>query len=355
MKVLLLSRYSRLGASSRLRFLQYLPLIAPKGWQVDVRPLFSDRYLQALYGGQSRMGEVITGYWRRLRALVRAKRYDLIWLEKEAFPFMPVLAERLLVSVGVPYVVDYDDALFHRYDGHNSPLVRSLLGRKIDAVMRNAALVVAGNEYLAERARRAEARWVEIIPTVVDLTRYQVVPSACNHPLVVGWVGSPATSLYLRSIAFVFESLARELDLRFVALGASAEAVRGLPIEVWPWSEETEVQSIQAFDIGIMPLVDSPWERGKCGYKLIQYMACGKPVIAAPVGVNKAIVEPGVNGFLADSNEDWLESIRVLRAEPELRKTMGRAGREKVQKKYCLQSTAPRLIAFFKKIKGESQ
>lgn len=351
MKVLLLTRYSRLGASSRVRFLQYISLIESKGWKVDAHPLFSDRYLHALYRGQPRIVPIIAGYWRRLHALARARQYDLIWIEKEAFPFIPVLAEQILINSGVPYVVDYDDALFHRYDNHRNPVVRSLLGRKIDAVMRNAALVVAGNEYLAERARKAGARWVEIIPTVVDLTRYQVVPPVCNHPLVVGWVGSPSTSIYLRTIAFVFESLARGLDLRFVALGASEEAVKGLPIEVWPWSEATEVQLIQTFDIGIMPLVDSLWERGKCGYKLIQYMACGKPVIASPVGENKVIVEPGVNGFLADSNEEWLESIRVLQANPELRKAMGRAGREKVKNKYSLQSTAPKLILFFKKLK----
>jgi glycosyltransferase involved in cell wall biosynthesis len=352
MKVLLLTRYARLGASSRVRFLQYLPYLEAKGWQVDVSPLFSGRYLHALYGGQSRMVEVIAGYWRRLQALVRAKRYDLIWIEKEAFPFLPVLAERLLFSVGVPYVVDYDDALFHRYDRHSNLLVRSLLGRKIDAVMRNAALVVAGNGYLAARARAAEARQVEIIATVVDLTRYKVVQSNSKHPLIVGWVGSPATSLYLRAMALVFESLARKQDMRFVALGATEEVVRGLPIEVWPWTEETEVQSIQAFDIGIMPLVDSPWERGKCGYKLIQYMACGKPVIASPVGENIKIVEHGVNGFLADSNEDWLASIRVLKADLSLRKKMGKAGREKVQKEYCLQNSAPKLISLFNKIKG---
>ena len=228
MKVLLLSRYSRLGASSRVRLLQYLPFIESKGWQIDVRPLFSDSYLMALYSGQSRGVQVVAGYWRRLMVLVHAGRYDLIWVEKEAFPFMPAFAEWLLVKVGVRYVVDYDDALFHRYDRHRSWLIRSLLGRKIDAVMRRAALVVAGNEYLAERARAARARRVEIVPTVVDLTRYKVVQSDSNHPLVVGWIGSPATSHYLSAIASVYESLAKRFDVRFVAVGVSEEDVRGV-------------------------------------------------------------------------------------------------------------------------------
>lgn len=343
MKVLLLSRYGRMGASSRVRSLQYLPLLESKGWQVDVSPLFSDSYLQAFYSGQPCRIQVIAGYWRRLKVMIRAGRYDLIWIEKEAFPFMPALAERLLFKVGVPYVVDYDDALFHRYDKHHSWLIRSLLGRKIDAVMRHATLVVAGNEYLAERARATGARRVEIVPTVVDLTRYEVVQSASNDSLIVGWIGSPATSHYLLAIGSVYESLVREFDVRFVAVGASDEEVKGLPIEVWPWSEETEVQSIQAFDIGIMPLVDSPWERGKCGYKLIQYMACGLPVVASPVGVNGRIVEHGANGFLAQDLHEWEEALRRLLYDQNLRRRMGTKGRERVEAWYSLQVQAPRL------------
>lgn len=241
MRILLLSRYGRLGASSRVRSFQYLPFLESKGWQVNVSPLFSDSYLQALYSGRTRGVQVIAGYWRRFQALVRARRHNLIWIEREAFPFMPALAEWLLVKIGVPYVVDYDDALFHRYDRHRSWLIRSLLGRKIDAVMRRAALVVAGNKYLADRARAAGARRVEIVPTVVDLTRFKVVELASKHPLIVGWIGSPSTSYYLLTIAPAYESLAREFDVRFVAVGASEEVVRGLPIEVWRWSEETEI------------------------------------------------------------------------------------------------------------------
>lgn len=343
MKVLLLSRYSRLGASSRVRLLQHLPFITSMGWEVDVSPFFSDKYLHAFYGGEFRGLQVLSGYWRRLRALVSVRNYDLIWIEKEAFPFMPALVEWAFGKVGVPYVVDYDDAVFHRYDHHNSWLVRSLLGRKIDAVMRHSALVIAGNEYLAERAIAAGARRVEIVPTVVDLARYAVDQSEGNDPLVIGWIGSPTTSHYLSTIASAIESLDRECSVRFVAVGASADAVSNLPIEAWPWSEETEVRSIQAFDIGIMPLVDDLWERGKCGYKLIQFMACGLPVVASPVGVNTQIVKHGVNGFLAQDMHDWEDALRRLLCGQDLRRRMGSNGRECVEKCYSLQVQAPRL------------
>jgi glycosyltransferase involved in cell wall biosynthesis len=344
-KVLLLSRYGPLGASSRVRYLQYLPYFREQGAEVEVVPLFSDAYLQALYAGGPRWREVLAGYVRRLAALARARRFDAVIVEKELFPFLPAGAERLLRALGVPYVADYDDALFHRYDRHSRALVRRLLGGKIDAVMRHAAVVVAGNEYLAARAREAGAARVEVIPTVVDTARYRPRAGAGNEVPVVGWIGTPRTSRYLQGLLPVFEALQQEVPVRFVAVGARQADFAGTPVEAWPWSEATEVASIQQFDIGIMPLEDSPWERGKCGYKLIQYMACGIPVVASPVGVNRTIVAPGENGLLADTPDEWGRALRnLLEADATSRQAMGREGRRRVEQGYSLQAQAPRFF-----------
>jgi len=348
MKLLLLSRYGRLGASSRVRLLQYLPFLESKGWKVDVSPLFSDNYLQSLYSGQSRILQLIAGYLRRIMVLFHTRKYDLVWIEKEIFPFAPAFAERLLNKLGVRYVVDYDDAQFHRYDMHRSRLIRALLGRKIDVVMKHASMVVAGNEYLAERARSANAVRVEIVPTVVDLTRYTVAQQEGNHQLIVGWIGSLSTSHYLLTIASAIESLKKDFDVRFVAVGADEDTLKGMPIEVLPWSEETEVQSIQMFDVGIMPLLDTSWERGKCGYKLVQYMACGLPVVASPVGVNKQLVEHGVNGLLADNEHDWVQTLNRLLSDPSLRRQMGINGLRRVETMYSLQAQASRIEGFIR-------
>jgi len=245
----------------------------------------------------------------------------------------------------VPYVADYDDALFHRYDCHANPWVRRLLGQKIDSVMRHAAIVIAGNNYLAERAYRAGANRVEIIPTVVDTERYQPKQKAVGEVPIVGWIGTPQTSRYLKPLLPVFESLKNEMPVRFVAVGANPEDFEGTPVEAWPWSEETEVESVQQFDIGIMPLVDSPWERGKCGYKLIQYMACGVPVVASPVGVNLEIVVSDKNGLFADSVGEWDKALRTLiNVDSEVRKRMGGAGRARVEEWYSVQAQASRLL-----------
>lgn len=352
MKILLLSRYGPLGASSRVRFLQYLPYFRSQGIEVTINPLLSDAYVQALYSGDSKWKEVIKGYFYRLLLLFTARKYNLIIIEKEIFPFMPALAERFLRIIGVPYLVDYDDAVFHNYDRHKIPIVRKLLGKKIDTVMRLSSAVTAGNSYLAERANRAGATKVEIIPTVIDADRYQCKPEVNPEVITVGWIGTPNTSRYLKPLLPVFESLLKKYSVRFVAIGANKNDFARTPVEAWPWTEITEVSSIQQLDIGIMPLTDSPWERGKCGYKLIQYMACAIPVVASPVGVNCEIVKEGESGMLAGSIDEWSSALdAMLKAGPERLKEMGRVGRKSVDDWYSLEVQSLRFISVILNIK----
>ena len=160
-----------------------------------------------MYEGGSRWREVLKGYIGRVYWLFLAKRFDVVIIEKELFPFLPALAERFLRLANVPYIVDYDDALFHRYDCHKNPVVRRMLGRKIDAVMRLATTVIAGNNYLAERARSAGALRVEIVPTVVDTDRYHPSTGRASEVPVVGWIGTPQTSRYLIPLLPVFEAV----------------------------------------------------------------------------------------------------------------------------------------------------
>lgn len=271
----------------------------------------------------------------------------LLWIEKEALPWFPAWVERALLGK-IPYVLDYDDALFHNYDLHPSRAVRAVLGHRIDALMRGARLVIAGNEYLAQRAQEAGARWVEIVPTVIDLDRYHVRGAVSNSEMLrIVWVGSPSTVHYLRLVEESLAELGKRFRFRLRVVGAKI-SMSGVDIECLPWSEDSEVASIAECDIGIMPLKDSPWERGKCGYKLIQYMACGLPVVASPVGVNTQIVRDGENGFLADTPEAWERALGQLLQQTSSREAMGRAGRSRVEKEYCVQQVAPRLAMLLK-------
>jgi glycosyltransferase involved in cell wall biosynthesis len=355
-RILFLTKYAHNGASSRYRFFQYLPLLEHAGIHCQVMPLFEEAYLVNRYqSGHGHVGDILRAYLRRFFALIAAWRFDLVVLEKEALPYFPALPEKFLGWLGVPYVVDYDDAMFHQYDQHKRWWVRLLLGNKIANAMRGAHLVTVGNGYLAGYARRAGAPRVEVIPTVVDLVRYpppQVKPSS-DAPYTIGWIGSPSTAKYLQAIAPALAEACAGGRARVRLIGSGAVDLPGVPLEVLPWNEASEVDELNRFDVGIMPLPDDPWERGKCGLKLIQYMACGLPVVASPVGINSEIVEQGVNGFLAQTQGEWIQSLNTLLHDADLRQRMGEAGRKKVEQEYSLQTTGPKLLALLKSAVGE--
>lgn len=345
-RVLCLTRYDTLGASSRYRFLQYLPYLEPLGLDIDVAPLLGNEYISRLYGGGfTQYGRIAKGYVSRISRLLRSRSYDLVWIEKEALPFFPGRLEQLLLTRGIPYVLDYDDAVFHGLEqkGLTAKLKQLLLRGKFDRIMQNSACVVAGNPYIGDFARKAGSPRVEIVPTVVDLRKYEPASQANTQEVRVGWIGTPVTARYLEIVRDIAASREDDDHVKFVFIG-SGDVSWGLSnVEILPWAASTEADDLRLLSIGIMPLVDSPFERGKCGLKLLQYMAAGLPVIASPVGVNSDIVEHGVNGFLAETPDDWDRAIQLLSGNAQMRAGFGQAGRLKVEQHYSLEQTAPRL------------
>lgn len=356
-RILCLPKYDPLGASSRLRTYQYVDRLRGHGFSVDIHPLFDKNYLSRKYAGRAPWAEALHAYSRRIRQLLARREYDVVWVEKELLPWVPSFLERMFTPSRPKLVVDYDDAIFHNYDLHRSTLVRSVLRDKIDDVMRRADMVLAGNAYLAERAVAAGCARVEYLPTVIDLDRYphiapQPMAGGEGRPVVIGWIGSPATAHYLSLLSGVAERLQARYPVRFVAIGARPDQVEGSPFEAMPWTEASEVELLNSIDIGVMPLVDGPWERGKCGYKLIQYMACSRPVVASCVGVNDEIVDEGRNGYLAHAEEDWEHALSALIENCGLRQSLGEHGRARVEQMYSLQAQAPRLCNMFASVIG---
>ena len=345
MRVLALPRYGSLGPSSRIRFYQYVPSLTSFGMEIQVASLLGNNYVRNLYGGKRQpIFSMLSAYINRIAYLLNSHQFDLLWIEKELLPWLPTLADDLLLRRGIPFVVDYDDAVFHRYDQNNNRLIRALLGRKIETIMRSATTVVVGNDYLAERAYHSGARKIEHLPSIVDINRY-TTKEKNGKQFRIGWIGSPITAPYLALIKDALDEVIKQTDARLVLVGAGdQDPLPGLAKDVLPWSEDSEVQHIQSFDVGIMPLPDGPFEQGKCGYKLIQYMACGVPVIASPVGVNTRIVKQGETGFLASNKTDWVDALIMLYKDAGMRTALGQAGRKKVEQEYSLQVTAPRLL-----------
>lgn len=357
MNVLMLTRYERSGASSRLRMIQYGDAFRSEGIEHSLAPFFDQTYLERLYAGQSTIGPKVRAYARRVSQMQNAYKADLLWLEKESLPWLPWGIERTLIPSGIPLVIDYDDAVFHQYDLHRSSAVRALLGKKLDRLMSTAVLITAGNQYLADRAKAAGARRIEIVPTVIDLNAYTQRPEPSSiPPPSIGWIGTPSTwTEYMASMMPLLTEMAEAHGARITAVGAGRAAAARSLLDNLQWTEDSEVARIHSMDIGIMPLRDTPWARGKCGYKLIQYMACALPVIASPVGVNAEIVEHGVNGFLASTEAEWKEALRRLLGEPSLRKQMGEEGRRKVEREYSLQVWGPRVAQMLRDVASQNR
>ena len=355
MRIVAFTKYDREAASTRQRFVQYTSALADAGMRLDVRPLLSNAYVRSLATHEpvSRT-EVAAAYWERLRDVLFRRDADVIWVHAELFPFLPSSVERLVFRSGAPVVYDWDDATFVPYQHHRNPIVRGLLGRKFEPILSRAAAVTCGNAYLRDYCSRFCDRSI-VVPTVVDTDVYRPIEKA-QGPLTLGWIGSPTTWGNVRPLLPTIERFCREHGARFRAVGAgkaaAADSFEGL--ELVDWTEASEVAEVQGFDIGIMPLIDAPFERGKSGYKLIQYMACGLPTVASPVGVNTEIVTHGQTGFLASDASEWANSLGRLAADADLRRSMGRGGRDRAIASYSLASQAPRMVELFREISGRS-
>lgn len=338
---LVFSKYGTLAAATRQRFVQAIPYLEKEGIEIDIQPLFDNDYLQQFFTkGRRPKLAIIKAYLKRFAALLTCNKYDFIWVHCELFPYLPI--EWLVSLSGKKIIFDYDDAIFHQYDQHRNPWVRKLLGNKLHPLLKRSDIAFCGNAYLQTYAAQ-HCKHTVIIPTTVDIEEYRVRDTSHKQPPVLGWIGSPSTWGYAAAIGGVLSEFVQQKKLDVLIVGANHAADKTLSFEYRDWKEEREVSDIRDMDIGIMPIPDAPWARGKCGYKLIQYMACGIPGIASPVGVNSTIVQHGVNGFLAANDAEWREAIRKLAGDSDLRKKMGEAGRVRVEQDYSIQRYGPEM------------
>ena len=360
MKLVIFSRYTPTQASTRVRFIQFIPALSAAGFQIDLQHILEDESVNSHSSLFKIISSRIFSLFRVMRQIKNIKQPALLHIHIELFPWIPYFIENSYMRlVGIKkYSIELDDAWFHRYEDHNSILARYLLGNKINKLMKNASVVIAGNQYIADRAIEVGSRIIEVIPTVVDTDKYLLNKNNSNTNIkfhsstkpVIGWIGSPSTTKFLCAIKNVINHIHNNNIATFVAIGADANQLEDIAITAIPWSQSDELEKINAFDIGIMPLNDSLFERGKCGYKIIQYMACGLPVVASPVGVNSSIIIHGKSGFLATSEAEWIEYLSILCSDPDLRSRLGHIGLQRATDNYSLNAVAPKVVSIFKKI-----
>jgi len=351
-RILFLTKYPRRGPSSRYRALQYIPFIERAGFDCTIQSLHTDSYFDALFGGRGLAATYIAGRTiRRTRAILGAGRYDAVFIQKEIFPYMPAIAEGMLRILGCKIIYDIDDSyVYLYYSGSSNPLVRFFLGRKIPSVMQAAEVVLCGNSVL--RAYAAEHNPAALLfPTVVDPSLYAgAAGSGGSGPPVIVWIGSPETSFFLQALGDVLARLSSSVPFRLRVIGDKGVSISGLEVETFPWSEKSEAELLAGCDIGIMSLPDSPVARGKCGLKLLQYMASGLPVVSSPAGGAGEIIEDGVSGFLAHDDGEWIRNLTRLLEDPDLRSRIGAAGRRRVEELYSLDVWAPRMVAVIERV-----
>jgi glycosyltransferase involved in cell wall biosynthesis len=351
MRVLFLNKYTAGGPSSRYRVLQFLPFLEARAVQSTVHALHDDGYLAARYAGARTSPLYLARRTAsRLSVLASAPRYDLVFIQKEMFPHLIDLPEWLLFRAGVRYVVDLDDAIHLMYV--NS---RSILRGKIQRVLSHARLVLAGNRYLEEYARRYNEH-VLFFPTVVDTDRFtprgNPRDSAERNPrdsaeaqsLVVGWMGTPETVKYLDAILPAFEDASRSVSLSLLVVGAEAPVSGRIVARSKAWTEAGEADDLRAMDVGVMPLADDEWSKGKCALKLIQYMSAGVASVTSPQGSAVEFVRDGENAWFATEPAQWCDRLLALAQSREERARMGQRARATVEVGYSLRVWGPRFV-----------
>ncbi|MCA1635173.1 MAG: glycosyltransferase family 4 protein [Acidobacteria bacterium] len=345
--------------SQRFRIEQWEPLLRERGIRISYKP-FETKELNAVLYKQGQMAEklrlVLSSLTRRFSEVRAARDYDAVYVLREAALLGPPLFERWIARSGVPFIFDFDDAVFERYVSPSNGYLSYLkFPGKTRSICRHAAHVMAGNEYLADYARRVNDR-VTIIPTTIDTGKYTVEPRAQENDVpVIGWSGSYSTAQHLATLRGALRRLALQERFLLRVIGAPGFKIEDVNVEAIPWRAETEVSELRTFDIGVMPLPDDQWSRGKCGLKALQYMALGVPTVCSPVGVNTEIIQDDENGLIASTEDEWVEKLTKLLRSAELRRRLGGAGRATVDARYSAEVQAPRVFEIIESVVREAK
>lgn len=335
--------------SQRFRIEQWAPLLArDHGIRVHFSP-FADERLGALLAQPGRVARkaarMALAVAARVPEVLRARSYDAVLVHRAACLAGPAALERLLAATGPPVLFDFDDAIWLRHtSGANALFDRLKSPGKTATLCRLAARVVVGSEYLAGWARRHSAR-VDVVPTSIDPGAYEARAAPANERVVVGWTGSATSLTHLEGAAPLLRRLVAARPVEVRVLSTRPPDLPGVPVAFRQWTPENEVDEIRAFDVGIKPMPDDEWARGKCPMKELQYLALGIPAVCSAVGGTREAVRHGDNGYLVSTEDEWMEALLRLVDDPVLRRRLGEAGRRTVLERYASPRSAAALAA----------
>lgn len=340
----------------RYRCEQYLKALQEAGFEYTYSPLIlnaDEDYI--LYQSRSVFAKAwifSKGFWRRVKDLIRAHRYDVIFIYREAFFTGLTLFEWILHISGKKIILDFDDSIWlPDISEANKKLSWLKKPSKINDLIKLADLTIVGNAYLANYARQFSER-VKVFPSTIDLDYYRLSKpneKPASAPICIGWSGSHTTIKHFETVIPALQKIKNHYGDRvsFCVYGDPHYKHEALGIKGVAWSPESEVPVISSFDIGIMPLPDDEWSRGKCSMKALQYMGLGVATVAAPVGMNKDVIEHMQNGLLASTTEEWVQALSTLIDSAELRKKLGAQGRKTIEERFSMQHMKDAYIQLF--------
>ena len=342
--------------SQRFRFEQYFEILRASGFRVTVAPFLSVGGWQVLYQPGNYFKKLLAlsrGFCLRWWQLFTLPAYHYVFIHREAAPLGPPVFEWIISNLFRKKIIyDFDDAIWIPNTSHVNRAVAFLKGHgKVKHICSWSYKVSVGNDYLGNFA----AKWNKQVvynPTTIDtetLHNPALYPSKNKTGLCIGWTGSHSTLKYLDELIPVFMQLQEEFPELTLRVIADKPAALNLKlVEFVAWNKDTEIADLLQIDIGIMPLTDDAWAKGKCGFKALQYLALGIPAVVSPVGVNTIIVSHGTNGFVCTTTEDWLTALRKLIRDSALRKTMGTKGRITVEQHYSVRSNTATFVGLFR-------
>jgi len=355
MKILFIVPYTKEGQSNRLRVEQFLPYLRERGIQYKLRPFVFKRFYEILYLRGNYVKKLIFflySLFGRLIDIGRLIKYDAVFIHREACPFGPPFFEWIAYKIRKRIIFDFDDAIYLPSRSISNNLVEQLKNpAKVPYIIKISDRVIAGNSFLSDFATRFNSK-VSIIPTCIDTETY------CNtgtrhdtRGLTIGWIGSSTTVEYvdlLRNVLKILMEKYHNLNIKIIGGEFKIDGVNAITNK--KWRLESEISDLKSIDIGVMPMPDNDWTRGKCGFKALLYMSLQIPCVCSPVGVNRHIIQDGVNGFLASSEKEWVDKLSFLIESEELRKRIGCKGRKTVEERYSVKLYKDRYLQLLEEI-----
>ncbi|MEX2485577.1 MAG: glycosyltransferase family 4 protein [Brumimicrobium sp.] len=353
-KIYILAPYPKGEApSQRFRFEQYIESFEKEGYEVSFYAFLNGKIWKTLYTKGNTLYKIVgilNSFLRRWALLFHIKKADYVFIHRETAHLGPPVFEWVLSKVlGVKYIYDFDDAIWlPNFSAINAKYNRLKAYWKIKYCIKWAHQITAGNEYLADYAKQFNSN-VKVIPTTIDLVNHHNLSTNQEKPLLtIGWTGTHTTMRYLDFIVPIITKLEKEHKFEFRVISNEAPNYKLKSLHFVKWQKETEIQDLAEINIGIMPLEEDVWSKGKCGFKALQYMALEIPTIASPVGVNKEIISHGNNGFLCNTVEEWEKTLRQLIKDKSLRKSIGLKGKNTVKEKFSVEANLNNYLALFK-------